>query len=423
MTVYSKCLHPYIDKQGFAYGCGHCSGCRKSKSIEWNMRATHELITNNKAVYITLTYRQDTLPRGAKYKMCDKDELGIIKREDFTNFIKKLRKYVNKKHGERKLRYIYCTEYGPLTWRPHGHMIIYGLDYTEIKKSEIKKIWNKGIVDKSNEYVTEYCIAYISGYIRKKEKFRQAEIKYKNNNRPAPYLQASKGLGKEWAIKNVDSWSKTLKIGYRGYNLPTPRYYIKLIKKLEGRTIKYNKYEYTDGLIKKYIKYIRAVDGKIIERPKGNFNAEIIKTTVCYKIIENPYGKYTSIINKNMIENMIKESKNWKDKYKLSPEQTKYIRKLYIKKINKLQTNKYITWHEIENISDENLSKCYSSLVSYEMIRPNRKHNKNDSNIEKTILKRLNSIAKHKDIKQKHAAFGKRDLLDSMEINNIILDK
>lgn len=415
MNVYSKCLHPYIDSKGFAYGCGHCCSCRKSKSIEWNMRATHELIMNPKAVYFTLTYDNEHLPKGAINKMNDKDERGIICRKDVTNFIKRLRKKY------KNIRYLYCAEYGPLTWRPHYHFVIFGIDYKDIKQKDLKDFWKNGRVDKSNEFVTEYCIAYISGYIRKKEKLKKAEDYYTNNGRPAPYLQASQGLGREWCFKNAESWTKTLKIGYRGFQLPIPRYYIKFIKKIEGRSIKYYKREFVDKTTNKYKSILRLFNSKIVKQ--DNYDPEIVKETVCYKVIENPFGIYTSRINKIIRKNVKEDSKKWINNYKITQEEKDTILKLYLNKYDNELKLKYLIWNDTEGLSDESLTKIYSIMVSKEVVRPIKRPKRYDSNIDDKLLVRLQDMAKHREIVNKRGVFGKRDLLDLCEINNIFIDK
>ena len=56
------CFSPvYIANVG-EVGCGKCRACRVSRTREWAVRLLHEQTGWEKAVFLTLTYREEDLP-------------------------------------------------------------------------------------------------------------------------------------------------------------------------------------------------------------------------------------------------------------------------------------------------------------------------------------------------------------------------
>lgn len=382
MNVYAKCKNPYIDKNGIAHACGQCLNCRKQKALEWQIRAYHELIENPKAIFITLTYKPKNLKITAKKAMNQYDKRGTLDPEDITKFMKKLRKKT-----AQKLRYIYCGEYGEQKWRPHYHMIIYGISKEEISREEIEKIWKLGHVDKSEETVTKNVISYIVGYMNKKKpnKALEKEI-YEKNNRKAPYLRTSQGLGKEWAMKNKEQWATNGSISYNATQMPIPRYYIKKIQENEGRKIKY--------------KATRIIGGIKQERYD-------------YKVMKNPEGKLTSRINEIQIEKLEKDMETWQEKYKISEEEKQKTEQVTKRELWRRQAYNIQLWNENKDKTNEQLYKEWS----YEKKIPIHKKTAkiNPSPLKKETIKRLQKIVERKETEKLNGLFGKRDRYETLE--------
>jgi hypothetical protein len=385
MNAYSHCTNPYIDAKGIAYACGQCPNCRRSKSTEWIIRARHELITQPKAVFITLSYDREHLTKGAIKKENRFDKRGILVQKDFQDFMKRLRKH----YKNIKLKYLYCGEYGEKRWRPHYHAVIWGIDPTDIDHETLNSIWKNGDTNISQDFVTENAIAYIVGYVRKKIPTRGKDNeKYENNNRPQPYLRASQGLGGEWCDRNRDQWTTSLSIGYKNAQYPVPRYYIKRTKKQEGITIRHE-----------------TVTKKIGQHPTVRHE---------YKTFENPYGHYTRRINEEMYKKYKSEIDKWMDTYKLKREEYKKISTEYINTLEIRDFKRQQEWLFVNTHSEKYVSKLLYKYVDKTKITK-RQPIERGRLLSKETEDRLNGIAKRKEYEYKHGLYGKRDVLEFME--------
>lgn len=141
--------------------CGHCMGCRLDRARTWADRMLLELADNDyKAVFVTLTYNNDNLPRvyersagyylfpgSYEYSYLSDSEVWVadaaglrkppatLNVRDTQLFFKRLRKAF----PDRRIRYFLAGEYGPKTNRPHYHAIIFGLTLSDFKDCIVLK--------------------------------------------------------------------------------------------------------------------------------------------------------------------------------------------------------------------------------------------------------------------------------------------
>jgi hypothetical protein len=154
--------------------CGQCIGCRLERSRQWAVRCVHELQMHDKSCYLTLTYSPENLPR-----------FGSLKKKDFQDFMKRLRKHFS----GSKIRFFHCGEYGENGARPHYHACVFGIDFDDKEKHKknpqgdqlytsrlLEKIWGKGHCTIGN--VTFASAAYVARYITKKIIGPRAELHY-----------------------------------------------------------------------------------------------------------------------------------------------------------------------------------------------------------------------------------------------------
>ncbi|ALS03543.1 VP4 [Gokushovirus WZ-2015a] len=151
--------------------CGRCLGCRIDYSREWANRMCIELDDNPHAVFVTLTYNNDHLPR-------TESGCPTLDKRDLQLFWKRLRK----SFPGRRIRYYVAGEYGPRTLRPHYHAIIYGLSLADFgdlrydahnelqqpfyRSDRLASIWLNGYILLSE--VSYKTCAYVARYVLKK---------------------------------------------------------------------------------------------------------------------------------------------------------------------------------------------------------------------------------------------------------------
>lgn len=379
-----NCIHPYTAPDGAVYRCGQCPKCLRSRSTEWAIRGRHEYLTQKKACFITLTYDKEHLVKGAIRPENRYDKRGILVQEHVQKYLKRLRKHYNYK----KLRYIYCGEYGTLKWRPHYHLIIYGLDHTDDIPA---KLWPYGYTFIDRKPITDNVIQYVMGYVRKKfSKWEQKDYHYKDNNRPEPYMRCSQGIGRDWAKENVNSWSESMEIKYRGFTYGVPRYYSKLIYKEEGRTFKYFTYE---------------------SDYKGNTTK---KTT--YKTIKNIDGELTKKIISKSEESTIYNTNKLLDHINIEEIDKEIITYETIKLLAKRNHDYKIQWKEYKNMKQDDFEKIYNRY-KYKGIHKKEEYAKQmySTNLNDITEMYLNNIAKQKNDSILKGIYGRRDKYELLE--------
>lgn len=245
-----KCLHPIfinIDAYGLpternvGVPCGKCEACLSSRSLDWQIRLLEEYKHCSSALFVTLTYDEDSVSRmwlspdderlksyfgKVRVDISRDDSVGVpvVSREDIHLFLKRLRK----DNPDSNIRYFICSEYGPKTLRPHYHGFIFNLPKAKAEDSEyIAKLWSYGFVDISPvtsgriKYATKYCFGVID----------MPDFLPKNfistSRRPA--------LGSSYIDNVFKQWEKfhdlsELHYHKDGKNLPLPRFYLRKLK-------------------------------------------------------------------------------------------------------------------------------------------------------------------------------------------------
>lgn len=196
------------DGRSLILPCGKCLACRIRRRSVWTIRLIHENAAHVHSRFITLTYRDDTLP------MRSGDMRGILVKSDLQNFFKRLRKNL-KIPG---LKYYACGEYGEQGDRPHYHAIIFGSD---CPVPLLEESWGLGRV--SSDGVSGQSIAYVAGYVSKKLGLGEAGYR---SSRPAPFQLSSQGLGLRWAQENVFEILAEGALLRGTARLPIPRAYL-----------------------------------------------------------------------------------------------------------------------------------------------------------------------------------------------------
>lgn len=187
--------------------CGKCPECKQRRANAWIFRLLKEEKIHKTAMFLTLTYNNETVP------ITDKGFM-TLKKSDVQKFLKRLRF----NSGSTTIKYYFCGEYGTDTWRPHYHAIIFDAD-----KEQIEKAWGLGhiYIGDVNGASIGYCTKYIC---------KEARVPvHTNDDRLREFSLMSKNLGSAYMSDAMVKWHKENDASYvvveGGYKQPLPRYY------------------------------------------------------------------------------------------------------------------------------------------------------------------------------------------------------
>lgn len=157
--------------------CRHCVGCRLDKSREWANRVVMEQPYHEESWFLTLTYDDEHLPRSLPVDQATGEILSVhatLVKKDLQDFLKRLRK-----NSKQDIRYFAAGEYGTQTYRPHYHLLLFGLKLNDLEVLKrnfagdqyyispfISKCWPFGVHILGK--VTWQSAAYVARYTMKK---------------------------------------------------------------------------------------------------------------------------------------------------------------------------------------------------------------------------------------------------------------
>lgn len=182
-------MRPRDGSASFFVRCGQCLACRQARASTWATRLDHESKYWDKSIFVTLTYKDEELP---KDHGLDKDEA--------QKFIKRLRKHVS------PIRYFLAGEYGSITFRPHYHAIIFGVGSSDhisqvmfdgacvATSGPIVDAWQLGNVVIGD--VNRQSAGYVAQYVLQKLNGKLADHVY--SGRQKPFQLYSMGLGNRY---------------------------------------------------------------------------------------------------------------------------------------------------------------------------------------------------------------------------------
>ncbi len=239
------CLNPinrsYVNylgsRKSAACACGHCLECAQKYQNDWSFRLSCEAIYWEHVYFVTLTYDNENLPLQTiedDTYLADANEIvsalpptksriAFLRNEnnkDFYNvllgsqvgdflpevnktdcqlYLKRLRENLRLNYNSF-IKFFLCSEYGPNTFRPHYHLLIYShLPIGQIS-SAIVDSWQLGEV-KYKEILYDHSPAgdfqnvsgYVSKYVSKPAVFESPWVNFGFVRKP--FRLMSKGLG------------------------------------------------------------------------------------------------------------------------------------------------------------------------------------------------------------------------------------
>lgn len=217
-----------IKSQPVTVPCGRCIGCRLEKSRQWALRAEKEASLYEQNCVVTLTYAKEHLPLN-----------GSIDVVDPVNFMKRLREHFT----GTTIRSFGCAEYGEKHGRPHYHIILFNLDFSDkvqdtsmvslepqhkyFTSAILDSLWGMGktqIMDCNFE-----TAAYVARYVTKKfnNKDPQKIADHYGEKLPERSVCVSRrpGIGKAWYDLNKQHLYKADLLYSRGVAMQPPQYF------------------------------------------------------------------------------------------------------------------------------------------------------------------------------------------------------
>lgn len=136
--------------------CGKCYACLSRKRSEWAFRLQKEERYSSSAYFFTLTYEDSNLD-------FNEDGYPCVSKNDIQLFMKRLRKI----YAPEKIRYFIVSEYGPETYRPHYHGLIFNAPAPTVDRfyRDLQSAWRYGFVEAGSvtpasiNYCAKYCIS------------------------------------------------------------------------------------------------------------------------------------------------------------------------------------------------------------------------------------------------------------------------
>lgn len=232
--------------------CGKCIGCRIAYSRSWALRCVHEAKFHLRNSFVTVTYDEKHMP-----------EHGSLRLDDLQRFFKRLRK------AGLKFRYYACGEYGGQTKRPHYHILFFGIDFSDDRRTHsrssrgtlfvsdfLSKIWGAGFCTIAN--FSYQSAAYVARYVMKKNygaNARESSDYTRLSSETGEIVQVEPefsvcsrkpGIGTSWYDKyNRDAFPSDFLV-HEGKKHSVPKFY-------------FNKYKASDEKAAKTIKCKRIV--------------------------------------------------------------------------------------------------------------------------------------------------------------------
>lgn len=236
-------VSPYAKKvyrEWIEIPCGKCIECRLQYSRQWADRCVYEAMyyPEDQCWFCTLTYNNENIVDvNSEYLP------GTLVKKHFQDFMKRLRDHEYRKNGNR-IRFYACGEYGSKTFRPHYHVIIFGIqfrpdslmEWTVSKSGKrqwrscyLEDIWERGICTVSP--MSWDTAAYTARYTLKKAFKEYSKELYEVNGLEPEFVLMSRkpGIGYQFYEDNKKDIYKFDQIIQRspdgGRKTKPPRYF------------------------------------------------------------------------------------------------------------------------------------------------------------------------------------------------------
>ncbi len=318
-------------------GCGRCFECRRQKRREWQVRLTEDIKLNKNAIFVTLSFSEQSLDSLEKVIRWDNSyyiRCNEIARLAVRRFLERWRKKYKK-----SVRHWLITELGQNnTERLHIH----GLLWTDESKNVIEDFWKYGNIW-IGDYVNERTINYIVKYLSKSDGVHKNYV---------PKMFVSKGIGSSYiesvnAKRNVFNDKETVEtyVNRKGFKFGLPVYY---------RNKLYDEYERERLWLQKLDEEVRFVDGVKIDISDGDEEYVEVRKEARAKNLRLGYGTDESGRDEKEYMKRIRFVKHITNKVKIVNDDDVYFE---IKNdVNRFES-------AIDKLKNEDILKCFNYEV------------------------------------------------------------
>ena len=258
-----KVLHPYTHEELFV-PCGKCAACLNRRASIWQHRIDAENKSHKYSVFFELDYDEKSVPKLFKKDDCfvnfsksivipfedckdwsasdylfisEQKYIKHLSLDDMQKFFKRLRINISRSEAlqaqDCHIRYYFCGEYGPTTFRPHYHVILW-FDNDALNRflpDLLHKSWSLGRVralkpvhDNAGKYIARYvtCTSELPALLRHKRicQFAQSSRRCPIGCLP-PYSEEVRRMFFEGTYKRIVVDGKTNVVS----RVPIPSYY------------------------------------------------------------------------------------------------------------------------------------------------------------------------------------------------------
>lgn len=252
---------PAADGHPIALPCGQCIGCRLDRARSWAMRIYLEAQLHKEVCFVTITYDQENIPHG-----------DTLVPRDMQLFIKRVRKHF----WPTRIRFYGCGEYGDSFNRPHYHLVLFGVrftdrflhkhrgTYTVDRSITLEKLWTKGFSSvqdfsiESAAYVAKYAVKKITGD-KAKEHYEWIEATTGELHERHPEfarMSVKPGIGAEWLQRYYsDLYPKGYITDGKGRKVPPPEYFNKLFERWHPEAYQALREEKAEERFERFMEY------------------------------------------------------------------------------------------------------------------------------------------------------------------------
>lgn len=263
--------------------CGQCIGCRLERSRQWAMRCVMEAQMHKDNCFVTLTYRDADLPAD-----------GSVSVRAAQLFMKRVRK----EFSDQKVRFFLCGEYGTKNFRPHYHLLLFGVSFTDARvwsrkngnilyrSPTLERLWPYGFSTIGN--VTFDSAAYCARYILKKVTGKDTREHYGDRSPEFVTMSRRPGLGAEWYARyKSDVYPGDTVVLRDGVKMRPPKYFDKLYEESGGDLSKLK--------LKRAKAIGKTLEDKTLSRTFTREELQLMRADMLVRGLEEEFDEYEDV--------------------------------------------------------------------------------------------------------------------------------